>query len=132
MQVIHNKARSSIKVQRDMDLIRDLLLSIEKDATLDGSRYVVFNDPKEFGDHTIEEITYHVDLLMEAGLVKGDVGGELPIVSRLTWQGHEFLADTSDSGVWANVKERTKGLPNVAIALVWELAKAELRKKLGL
>ena len=119
-------------MQRDMDLIRDLLLKIESDPTLDGSRYVIFNDPSEFGSHTLNEITYHVDLLMEAGLVKGEIGGELPLVSRLTWQGHEFLADTSDPGVWANVMERARGLPNVAIALVWELAKAEVRKKLGL
>jgi len=30
------------------------------------------------------------------------------------------------------VKERTKGIPEVAISVMWELAKAELKKKLGL
>jgi hypothetical protein len=34
--------------------------------------------------------------------------------------------------VWAKVKERTKGIPDIAISVMWELAKAELKKKLGL
>jgi hypothetical protein len=81
------------------------------------------------------EIAYHVDLLMQAGFVRGD-GGTLDTptgtISALTWQGHEFIADTRDAGIWESVKERTKGLPEVAISAVWELAKAEVRKKLGL
>lgn len=119
-------------MQRDMDLIRELLLRIEKNPQLDGTHYVAFNRSDDFGEHSFEEVLYHVDLLFEAGFVKGTVTMESPAISRLTWQGHEFIDDISDSGIWASIKERIKGLPEVSIALIGELAKAELRKHLKL
>jgi hypothetical protein len=123
-----------VKVKRNMDLIRDILAHVEDDQELDGYHFKVF-DTSDFPEHTEDEIAYHVDLLIQAGFLRGD-GGNLDAptatISALTWQGHEFIADTRDPGVWDSVKERTKGLPEVAIAAVWELAKAEIRKKLGL
>jgi hypothetical protein len=116
-----------------MDLIREILLKVEADPELQGSRFKVF-DTSDFAGHSQEEITYHIDLLFENDFVKGieTLDAPAPAISRLTWQGHEFIADTSDPGIWASVKERTKGLPDVAIAVIWELAKAEVKKKLGL
>jgi hypothetical protein len=71
--------------------------------------------------------------LFEENFVKGVATLEpTPAISKLTWKGHDFVADTSDATVWESVKERIKGLPDVGIAIVWEIAKAELRKKLGL
>jgi hypothetical protein len=118
-------------MKRDMDLIRDLLLRVEKDPDLDGFRYVDF-DAAEFPGHSANELRYHTDLLMEAGLVIGVASGDGSSVARLTWEGHEFLASVHDAGIWAKVKERAKGLPELTFALAWELAKAELRKRLGL
>ena len=43
-----------------------------------------------------------------------------------------FTSDTRDAGIWASVKERIKGVPDVGLAIVWELAKAELKKRLHL
>ena len=122
-----------IAVKRDMDLIRDILRKVEADPRMDGSRYVVF-ETSDFEGHSQAEIAYHIDLLFENDFVKGVATLDAPAsaISRLTWQGHEFLADTSAPDVWEKVKERTKGLPEVGITLVWELAKAELKKKLGL
>jgi hypothetical protein len=122
-----------IVVKRDMDLIRDILRKVEADPRMDGSRYVVF-DTSDFEGHSQAEIAYHIDLLFENDFVKGIATLDAPAaaISRLTWQGHEFLADISAPDVWEKVKERTKGLPEVGITLVWELAKAELKKKLGL
>ncbi|MGA8491416.1 MAG: DUF2513 domain-containing protein [Terriglobales bacterium] len=90
--------------------------------------------PSDFPGHAQQEIAYHIDLLFEADLVKGIATLDAPAaaISRLTWQGHEFIADTRDPDVWDKVKERTKGLTDVGITLAWELAKAELKKKLGL
>jgi hypothetical protein len=34
--------------------------------------------------------------------------------------------------VWEKVKQQVAGIPTVAISVVWELAKAELKKKLKL
>lgn len=123
-----------VKVKRDMDLVRDLLARVEADPELNGSAFKVF-DTSDFPEHTEDEIAYHVDLLIQAGFLRGD-GGNLDAptasISALTWEGHEFVAATSDPTVWESVKERTKGLPEVAISAIWELAKAEVRKRLGL
>jgi hypothetical protein len=115
-----------------MDLVRDILIKVEDDPSLDGSIYKTY-DEDDFPGHTREEITYHIDLLMEAGFVIGEKSLEpLPAISRLTWQGHEFVGTTRDPEVWKWVKARLKGLPDVAISVIWELAKSEVNKKLGL
>lgn len=119
-------------MKRDMDLIREILLKVEADPQLDGSHAYKTFEASDFKGHSQEEITYHVDLLFEARLVEG-IGtlDQAPAISRLTWQGHEFIADISDATVWAVVKERTRAFPEVALSLVWEIAKAELRRRLG-
>lgn len=120
-------------MERDMDLIREILLRVNGDATLNGSRFEVFNTA-DFPNHTQEKIAYHIDLLFEAGFVKGleTLDAPAPAISRLTWEGHEFLGSISDPGVWERVRQQIVGLPSIAISVVWELAKAELKKKLKL
>jgi hypothetical protein len=119
-------------MQRDMDLVRDLMLRIEADPVLDGNRFIAFNKSDDFPGHSVDEVTYHVDLLLEAGLVKGHSGNPNPLISQLTWKGHEFLDDIRDPSIWASVKERTKGLTSVALTVVAAVAEAEIKKKLGL
>ena len=120
-------------MRRDMDLIRNILLKVEADPRMNGSRFVVF-DTSDFEGHSQDEIAYHIDLLFEEDFVQGaaTLDAPAPAISRLTWKGHEFISDTRDAGVWANVKERIKGLPDVGLTIIWELAKAELKKKLHL
>lgn len=54
------------------------------------------------------------------------------IVTALTWKGHEFLDDIRDPDIWQKTKERAGSLASVGIAFVWEIAKAEIKTKLGL
>lgn len=57
------------------------------------------------------EISYHMVLLIEAGLVLGKTVGGLnqPItdfqVQRLTWEGHEFLDSIRSDSVWVKTKK---------------------------
>jgi len=120
-------------MKRDMDFIREILLRVEVDPRFNGSHFIVF-DTSDFKDHSQEEIAYHIDLLFEAGLVEGAATLDAPAaaISKLTWKGHEFIDDTGDPDIWAKTKERTKGLVSVGIAIVSEVAKAEIKKKLGL
>jgi hypothetical protein len=126
-------------MQRDMDLIRDLLLGIEADTRLDGTQWIFPDEEFNLGviglskQHSREEIAFHLAMLIEAGFVKGRAGimGDVAI-SKLTWQGHEFLDDIRDPGIWGKTKERLRGLPSVAIGVIGEIAKAEVRKHLGL
>ncbi len=119
-------------MNRDMDLVRQILLHVEGDPNLDGTHWMPFNKASDFPDHTLKEIQYHADLLIESGMLNGNAGGDVPMVSRLTWDGHEFLDSIRSPEIWEQVKERLSGLGTVSLALVWELAKAEIRKKLKL
>ena len=66
-------------------------------------------------------------------MVKGNYGiNGMPTISQLTWQGHEFLDNIRDPGIWGKTKERLKGLPNVAISVIGEIAMAEIKKHIGL
>ncbi len=119
-------------MKRDMDLIRDLLLRIESDPTFDGVHWIPFDKSYEFAGHSFEEVTYHVDLLFEARLIKGNDRGDAPMIRGLTWEGHEFLDDIKDSGIWEKTKARVAVLPGVALSVIAEIAKAEIKKRLGL
>jgi hypothetical protein len=124
------------EVQRDMDLIRDLLLGIEADSRLDGTNWITPDEHEDtFGvipAHSADEVAYHLVLLIEAGYVDGKTTMDMPIISRLTWQGHEFLDNIRDKNIWHATKERVKGLPGVALKIVAAIAEAEVKKRLGL
>ena len=60
------------------------------------------------------------------------MGDEIPGIRRLTWHGHDFVDNISNSGIWAKVKERTKDMPALGIKIVAELAEAQVKKHLGL
>jgi hypothetical protein len=118
---------------RDMDLVRNLLLQMESDPQLDGSHWVRFKPEGACREYPPKEINYHLTLLIDAGFVRGQYGvDDTPAVSRLTWSGHEFLADIHDPDIWDKTKARAKGLTSIGLAFIWEVAKAEIRQKLGL
>jgi hypothetical protein len=125
-----------IAMKRDMDLIRQLLFIVEEDPMFNGQNW---GQPdiykKSFEDGmSIEAIDYHLELLIEAGFLKGQsrAGFGSPVINKLTWEGHEFLDNIRDHGIWTQTKKRLEGLQTVALGVVAELAKAEIKKKLGL
>lgn len=129
--------RKNSDMKRDMDLIRDILLAIESDSRLDGTRWIMpSSDGENLGiigtSHSEEEVAYHLQLLVEAGLVRGNPTMDMPMISKLTWQGHEFLDNIKDQDVWSKTKDKIKGLSGVALSVVGELAAAEVKKRFGL
>lgn len=121
-------------MKRDMDLVRSILIAIEASDN-DPSRWI--KDLDLCGDHRPEEVTSHLLLLHEAGLIEGQVLNTLDgvdyRVKRLTWEGHEFLDAARDDNLWK--RGRDKVLKEVG-ALPFELLKAVLfqlaKKELGL
>jgi hypothetical protein len=73
------------------------------------------------------EISYHMSLLIEAGLVKGKIVEMLnePIndfhAQRLTWDGHEFLDSIRSDTVWARTK---KAFLDKGVEMSFDLVKA--------
>jgi Hypothetical protein (DUF2513) len=129
MQVLD--LRKCAPMKRDMDLIRDILIRIESDSQMDGTREFYFSTAEEMGfpDHSSEEVAYNFSLLVEEGFVDGAASAFLPIVvRRLTWGGHEFLDNIKDAGIWGKTKARIKDLPSVGLKVVAAIAEAELKK----
>lgn len=104
-------------MKRDMDLIRTILLEIEKAE----DREIPINSVS-IGDFDRKTIRYHIDLLEDSGLAKvikhtiqlGRTKQPTFINLRLSWEGHEFLDAARDDNVWAKAKVvlvKMSGLP---------------------
>jgi len=117
-----------LDVQRDMDLVRELLLQIEEDRQLIGKEAVSL--PVKHGDR--KEVEYVFALLIRQGFVTGNMTLGVPMVSGLTWGGHDLLDNIRDPGVWEKVKEHAMTIASVSIPILAELAKAEVKRRLGL
>ncbi len=119
--------KSNIKMKRDMDLIRDILLAIESNPS-------GFAPKIEVSNYTQEEINYHAFLLGEAGLAEvADItveGGKSPeaIVIRLTWAGHEFLDSARENQTWNQAKDLINRVGGASLQ-IWLILLTELIKK---
>ncbi len=115
-------------MKRDMNLIRLLLLETEGEEP-----------GPDLSSFTEEQRVYHSALLIEAGLVHGEIildGNGQPagaVALRLTWAGHEFLDAARNDAIWHKAGERIKksGV-DVTISLLQELLKQLLKQSLGL
>jgi hypothetical protein len=113
---IHQEVRGD-KMKRDMDLIRQILLKIGESPKL------FYIHPFEIDGYDNSQVTYHVMLLDEAGLIVArDVSshdGEYWVPDRLTWTGHEFLEASRDNKRWEKAKSTIleKG-GNIAFSLL--------------
>ncbi len=91
-------------MKRDMDLVRAILIEMEKwTPGQDGGEI-------EVQGRTPEEITYHLGLMHEAGLIKAinasSHDGEAWLPLKILWDGHEFLDAARSDTVWAKAKQR--------------------------
>lgn len=85
-------------MKRDMELIRKVMLAAEK--TKEPNEVI---DPK-FEGHNETEISYHIALLDDAGLLHGQDRSAIGVyrwsAGALTWAGHEFVEAVKDENVW--------------------------------
>ena len=102
-------------MRRDMDLVRDILLEIEK-------QYVstaIYN--LKIVGYDTETIAYHCKILYEAGLIsdyKAQYADNTIYsfgVGSLTWDGNDYLDKIRDNSIWKKTKDVIvkKGLPLV-------------------
>lgn len=96
-------------MQRDMDLARRILQELEQYPEPVGPVHISLEGKSE------DEISYHIKLLHEAGLVEALDMSTLRQFSwrpmRLTWAGHEFLDASRNDEIWSRAKRvlREKG-----------------------
>lgn len=123
-----------MRMERDNDFIREVLFKIAADPDLDHSRFKTFN-PSDFPERNPSraEIDYHLWQLIDSGFAAGRCMAEMPtVVSGLTWNGHEFLDNIRDKGIWEETKKRVSGLAGIGMSVIAAVAEAEVKKRLGL
>ncbi|MCI7693554.1 DUF2513 domain-containing protein [Veillonella caviae] len=90
-------------MKRDLDLIRNILFTIENSNSIDAS--LTLNSLSKL--HQDQElILYHVFLLDDAGFIIGIIDETAPYISitRLTNEGHDYLDTIRDDSVWNQTK----------------------------
>jgi hypothetical protein len=107
-------------VKRDMDLIRAILLEVEK-AQYDSPARCIDLDIE---GRSREVVSFHVMLLDEAGLIIAGSFKNTHKPVRLTWDGYEFLDAARDEKLW----DRAKGLVGQAGAMAFEVLQQVLVK----
>jgi hypothetical protein len=124
-------------MQRNWDVIRELLLRVEQ-CTVPSDYFQL----GEFPEERHAEIGYHMEILIEAGLVQGHVLKTFSpdprgfIAQRLTWDGHEFLDSIRSDSVWSRTKKvfAEKGISmtiETVASVAKEAATALLKGALG-
>jgi len=121
-------------VKRDMDLIRELALWLERKEDH------ALRKPEDIRieDYGFDEIGHHLNLIYEAGLISGEVLRSKSTPDRiiqvwpfdLSWVGHEFIDSVRDPEIWAKTKEGTYAVGGFSLDLLKALAKGFLKKKL--
>ena len=87
-------------MKRDMDLIRELLLEVEKCPSLNGCAIKI-------PGRSPEDLCYNAKQAQDAGLIDARFlpGSTEFHVIRLTYEGHEFLEAARNDTLWAKAKE---------------------------
>ena len=121
-------------MQRDMDLIRQILFKME-----DHSGGFAPHNMEIDGDYTPDQIGYHIWLLGDAGLMKvSDVtsmGSDAPqaIPINLTWEGHDFIAAARSDTIWAHAKEKAKSVGGaLSLGVFKQLLDSLVKHQLGI
>ena len=93
-------------MKRDMDLVRKILMKLEN------AHYNMSDIDLKIEGYNREEVSYHIMLLSEAGLIEARNNSSYsksewrPI--RLTWEGHEFVEASRDEDRWIKAKQIIK------------------------
>ena len=94
-------------MRRDMDLIRQILLEIAEKSTNDSALQIKIEGYSE------NVISYHVEILAQAGLICATDRSQGPIGTRwfpisLTWDGNDFLDAAGNDTTWNKAKSIVK------------------------
>ena len=110
------------EMQRDMDLIRELLLKLEALPMPHGGIVNITPDAEEIAvpGYDFSQIDYHLAQIRKSGFI--DEGGSSPMIGIgfrcLTPLGHDFLDSVRDPETWAKTKNVVAGAGGFTINLL--------------
>jgi hypothetical protein len=120
-------------MKREMEIVREILLHIDE-----AEEAVV--DKIELEQYSSEQVAYHINLLVDAGLLTGTDhylahgwGFPIWVGLRLTWNGHEFIDAARNDKVWNTFKKTVaeKG-GSITFSVALSLLNAYLKQEFGL
>ena len=93
-------------MKRDLDLIRTILTTLENQNS-------TIADVLSIEGYDDGLVAFHVNLLIDAGLIKGIQGEELggiitAMAGSITWNGYEFLDASRNKDIWEKAKKMLK------------------------
>ncbi len=109
-------------MKRDWDTIREILTTLEETTAPCNTLQLT-----DFPSEQAESISYHIELLIEAGLIDGEMiktmgrGVHGFLITRLTWNGHEFFDAINNDTVWEKTK---KSFAKSGISMSFDLIKS--------
>jgi hypothetical protein len=120
-------------MKRDLDLIRLLLLEIEKQDEAFSSEAL------DVPGYDSRQIAYHIGLLKDAGFIDATSDKHLPgghrtfTIWAITFAGHDYLDAVRHSKVWQRVKDGAKQAGvSLTVALVKGLAEKIAAQLVGI
>jgi hypothetical protein len=122
------------EMQRDMDLIRELLLKLEALPIRPGGTVIITPDAEEIAvpGYNVDQIDCHLSQISKAELI--DEGGSRPMIGIgfrcLTPAGHDFLDSVRDPQTWAKTKKAAVGAGGFTVDLLKGLAKGFIKKQI--
>ncbi len=111
------------------DCIRDLLLYLEDTLTLGNCLKISYAAEDSFlPSHSIDDIRYTALKLTEAGYIDTKsinfIDSRIPEIRILsiTYQGHQFLDNIRDDGVWKETKKIASQVSSASIKILSDIA----------
>ncbi|MFP7634271.1 DUF2513 domain-containing protein [Pseudomonas veronii] len=120
-------------MQRDMDLMRLVVLEVEKDhqGPNDLVSYEDFESDMVIDGFTPAQVEYHLKLAVQSRLfdMPRNAGG-LYIFSGLTPSGHDFADSVRDEKIWKMTKEGALKAGGFTFELLGQLAKGLVKQQI--
>ena len=111
-------------MKRDMDLVRKILIKMEKDW---GYEYLLNSEEEiRIENYSDSAIHYHLRIMVEGGLITSIFPEGLSNLQStyiryppeiITWEGQEFLEAIREERTWEKIKKEVKNLSFVAIKM---------------
>jgi len=121
-------------MKRDMDLVRKILRKVRDHEDPYG-----LNGIPEIEEYSKKEISYHIGILNDAGLLTASPLEEMGVEFEnyfsinLTWQGQDFIDAAEDDTIWKKAKNTViKPGASFTFDILKEWLKSEVKEKLGM
>lgn len=112
----------------DHDLVRYTLLSIEASENFSGpSEDELLERINKYHPYDRKQVVYTIDKLKEADYISGKVtyANDQPMwinAGNLTYEGHKFLDNIRDDGIWKDTKKVVSKLSSVSLPIIANVA----------